>query len=103
MNKIDTYLEKYKVGNTKAPPHWKADIVNLIIELIGLDPQFTKWSPAEQYRKTFGKWLGMVKRSRKSWGDCMDVLKKAQGLPSKYNKAGYIVNQLKAPKTQKLL
>lgn len=99
---LKEYLELHK-KTVKPPRHWKADIVNQIIELIGLNPAYAKYDKATQYKKTYVQWLSMIKRSRKGWGDMMSVLKNASGLPDKYNKAGYIINQLKPVKTQKLL
>ena len=60
-------------------------------------------APVSFLKKTYGKWLGLIKRSRKEWPQMMEVLSKANSLPDKYNKVGYIINQLKPKKTQKLL
>lgn len=90
MKSLSEYLQQYENTPTVRPPrHWKADIVNQMIEM-GFE------------KKDYVRWLTMIKRSRKSWGDMMVILKEANGLPSQYSKIGFIINKLKVVKTQKL-
>lgn len=49
----------------------------------------------EKIQKTYAYWLALVKRSEASYGDVMAILKKAKGLPAKYNRGGYVTNQLR--------
>lgn len=91
MKTLSEYLDQYKnTPSTRPPPHWKSDIVDQMVEM-GFD------------KKQYARWLGMIKRSRKGWGDMMYLLKTANQLPDKYNKVGFIINNLKPIKTQKLL
>lgn len=83
MQQIGLFVDVYKQTNVKAPTHWKADIVNQIIELVGEDKKYN-----------FVFWLARIKRSRKTWGECMDIIKKARGLDKKYNVGGFINNSL---------
>ena len=82
MQQIGLFIKKKEISK-KAPSHWLADIVNQIIELVG-----------ENKKYSYGFWLAKIKRSGKSWGDCMQIIKKAKGLDSKYNKGGFINNSL---------
>jgi hypothetical protein len=106
MDNLNKYLDKYlKQAENKPPRHWKADITNQIIELVGLNRKYSKLSTEKQFKNTYVFWLSMIARSGKSWGDMMYILKEASRLDSKYNKAGFICNKLKgkAIKTLKLI
>lgn len=99
MLSIGEYLSKNQsIPDSKAPSHWKADIVNQIIDLVGLSPKFSVFDKPTQFKKTYIYWLSLIKKSGKSWGDCMCLLKEANGLDSKYSKGGFITNKLKTKK-----
>lgn len=92
MQAIAETVSKYNFEKFEKPPrHWKADIVDQIIAIVG---------PNKKYN--FVYWLTMIKRSRRSWGDCMVILKNASQLPGEYNRGGFITNQLKPPKQDNL-
>jgi hypothetical protein len=104
MKSIAELVQAYQnIPKGKKCVHWKQDVVNTLIEVYGLNEKIKAKDQSERYKKTYGMWLGMIKRSRKEWPAMMELLEKADRLPEKYNKLGYIVNQLKAPKTLKLL
>lgn len=104
MKTFAELIQAYKnVPKGKKCVHWKQDVVNTLIEVYGLDQTVKAKDQAERFRKTYGKWLGMIKRSRKEWPEMMDLIEKANGLDTKYNKLGFIINQLKPKKTLKLL
>ncbi len=95
MTPLADFLKKYEGADlTKPPPHWKADIVNQIIDLCGMNRKYEKFDGKTQFRKTYSEWLGMIKQSGKSWGDCMDILKTAGTLKPPYGKGGFIHNKL---------
>lgn len=96
MLSLAEYLKKFEgIPNTKAPSHWKADIVNQIIDMVGLNPKFAALPKPEQYKKTYVYWLVLIKKSGKTWGDMMTMLKDASTMHPKYPKGGFITNKLK--------
>ena len=104
MKTIGELVLAYKdVPKGKKCSHWKQDICNVLIEAYGLDMQIKAKDQADRYKKTYGKYLGMIKRSKREWPSMMELLDKADKLPTKYNKLGYIINQMKPVKTLKLL
>lgn len=104
MKSISELVQAYQnIPKGKKCVHWKQDVVNTLIEVYGLNLKVKADSQADRFKKTYGMWLGLIKRSRKEWPAMMELLKKADELPAKYNKLGYIINQLKPIKTQKLL
>lgn len=85
MKDLASVLAKRKV---RPAPHETAASANEILECLKPEP----------VQKPYTYWLGVVKRSGKSYGDVMAIVKKAKDLPAKYNRGGYVTNQLKKPK-----
>lgn len=81
MEPISKLLEKYK-ENEKSPPHEKAASVNEILKIV-----------PETKLYNFGYWLRKVGKVK--YGQILAVCKEAKGLEKKYNKGGFITNQLK--------
>lgn len=81
-------FETYQIKKPKPPPHELAASVNEVISFLGE-------SLGESKKYPYKYWLNKVKKSGKSYGDIMVIIKKAQGLDKKYNKGGFISNQLK--------
>lgn len=104
MKPLSELIQTYKnTQQGKRCSQWKQTIINEIIEKYGLDMRVKAIDDDDRFRKTYGKWLGIISRSKKEWAECMEILKVADSLPDKYNKLGYIVNKLKPIKTLKLL
>lgn len=72
---------QFNISLKKETPHEQAAKVNEIVNIVGL---------SEKYNYQF--WLGRVKKY--SFGQILEICKKAKSLESKYNKGGYITNQL---------
>ena len=78
-------LGSLKTGSKKAPPN--SPFNASINEIETICPFTAKYSR--------GYWSRLLKRSGKNDGDVMVLLKKAKGLDEKFNKCGFVVNQLK--------
>ena len=81
----DLYLKPKQ----KAPPHEKAAVVNLFLDFIGQND-------SKKYPYTF--WLRKVGKC--NYSRALDIVKSLETLPSKYNKAGTIINKLKKLNTK---
>jgi len=68
----------------KAPPHEISASCDEIIKICPLDK-----------KHGYGYWLRLVKKSGKSYNDILYLTGKAKGLDEKFNKCGFVVNQLK--------
>lgn len=82
MEKIKNYIN-INLSKKRKPSHELAMSVQEIIDVVG-----------ESKKYGFGYWLGIVKRSKKSYTEIMGILKELEGLPSKYNKGAVLTNKL---------
>lgn len=78
---MSVILQKHK-EKEKTPPHEKAASVQEILKLVPETKQYN-----------FGYWLRKLGKAK--YGSILTILKEARGLDKKYNKGGYITNQLK--------
>lgn len=74
--------EKY-LKKTAPPPHQLSASVDEIIKICPLTSKFT-----------YGMWLKKVKQSGKSYNDILYLIAKSGQLDEKYNRCGFISNNL---------
>lgn len=82
MNNIQ-HLLNFEPENTTAP-HELADSVNYIRDNIGFTGRYG-----------YGYWLKKIKNKRLTFFQTKQLVDKAMGLEKKYNKGGYLSNQMK--------
>jgi len=82
MNNIAELLQVVQ-QNTNAP-HELADSVNYIIAAVGSTKRYN-----------YGYWLSKVKRKGLTFFQVKQLVDKANGLDGKYNKGGFLSNQMK--------
>jgi len=76
-------FQRYLETKAKKVPHEMAACVNEIIEEFGDNKEYS-----------YKYWLFVVKKSRMKYGEILSILKEARGLPDKYNRGGFVTNQL---------
>jgi hypothetical protein len=81
MKSLASLLDERKPARRSAP-HAKAAAANEIVAFLG-----------NNSKASYGLWLKRIGTA--SYGDVMAILKRAQGLPAKYSRGGYVTNQLK--------
>lgn len=84
MEGLDSILNRYKANQElkKPPSHEKAASVNAILELLGDNKIYN-----------YSYWLRKVGSA--SYSNVLEIVKKASDLEGKYNRGGFITNQLK--------
>lgn len=85
MEELGSLLKRRAKRIARPAPHEKAAAVDEILLCV----------KDEKVQKSYAYWLGLLKRSGLSYGDVMAIVKKASGLPAKYNRGGYITNRLR--------
>lgn len=83
MEGIKALLGTKVFENKKVSTHKISASVDLIVQVVGISQKYP-----------YKYWLGKVKRSKKYYSEILGIVKKAKEMDSKYNKGGFITNQL---------
>lgn len=89
MKSLAEMMSEFK-PDPKAPKHELAASVNEIIQVVGKHKKYG-----------YGYWLGLVRRSGKSYTEILGLLKELKAMDAKYPKGAVLTNKLIGKRNEK--